>query len=387
MPEPKFVMATNLSGEQTSHQFGGLALGQTYTVSLVCVFGAEEFSCGSVRLSTEPPSLVSPGPDMSHVYSLGHVATTWREAEADCVAGGGHLVSLASLEEEQLLVTSLGHSDLWTGGNMCPDSPAPRHSMWTDGSLTDHTHFAPDSGLEGGHCCVKTGRGGWRGGTCDTLLHGACESHVSRVLAHPSHLTVTPGRGLLAVRWDKVTGQGWLPSRWLVRCCHVRTIGHVSHNSNDTCVSEVLQSKAVGVIFKKLSRFSEYNVTVTSYLDHFNQSDTTFKLGRTRNFFTTLSLQSYTGIIFFSSRSRLQLDRDFGRGAARDLAQEILHLPGGQPGGHFLARGRTELPRGQQQWHREAVHHPRPQLGRRLHSDYHGPGLGGRPPHLLLHSL
>ena len=132
--DPKFVMATNLSGEQTSHQFGGLALGQTYTVSLACVFGAEEFSCGSVRLSTEAPDLVTTGEDiMCTVYSLQRVATTWREAEADCVAGGGHLVSLGSLDEERRLVTSLGLTDLWTGGNMCPDSPAPRHSMWTDG--------------------------------------------------------------------------------------------------------------------------------------------------------------------------------------------------------------------------------------------------------------
>ena len=107
---------------------------QTYTVSLVCVFVAEEFSCGSVRLSTEAPDLVTTGPDiMCTVYSLQRVATTWREAEADCVAGGGHLVSLGSLDEEQRLVTSLGLTDLWTGGNMCPDSPAPRHSMWTDG--------------------------------------------------------------------------------------------------------------------------------------------------------------------------------------------------------------------------------------------------------------
>ena len=74
--------------------------------------------------------------------------------------------------------------------------------------------------------------------------------------------------------------------RWLVSACAVRAIGHVAEeeDDNDTCVSEVLQSKAVGVIFKKLSGFSEYNVTVTSYLDHFNQSDSSFKLGRTRNF-------------------------------------------------------------------------------------------------------
>ena len=49
-------------------------------------------------------------------------------------------------------------------------------------------------------------------------------------------------------------------------------------------MEEVLQSEAVGVIFKKLEHFSEYNVTVTSHLDHFNQSDTSYQLGRTREY-------------------------------------------------------------------------------------------------------
>ena len=106
--------------------------------------------------------------------------------------------------------------------------------MWTDGSENDHTNFATDSGiflninqiithlynmlsgLEGGHCCIKTGAGGWRGGLCDTLLHGVCESRVTRVLAHPASLTVSSGHRLLAVRWDK-SSDGWVPSRWLVR--------------------------------------------------------------------------------------------------------------------------------------------------------------------------
>ena len=91
--------------------------------------------------------------------------------------------------------------------------------MWTDGSQNEHTNFATDSGLEGDHCCVKTGPGGWRGAACDQLLHGVCEarapSHtsrvlhltnliqarVTRVLAHAPRLSLTSGRGLLAVRW------------------------------------------------------------------------------------------------------------------------------------------------------------------------------------------
>ena len=34
-------------------------------------------------------------------------------------------------------------------------TPAPQHSMWTDGSENLDTHFARISGLEGEHCCVK----------------------------------------------------------------------------------------------------------------------------------------------------------------------------------------------------------------------------------------
>ena len=87
--------------------------------------------------------------------------------------------------------------------------------------------------------------------------------------------------------------------RWLVSACAVRAIGHVAEEDDqDTCVSEVLQSKAVGVIFKKLSGFSEYNVTVTSYLDHFNQSDSSFKLGRTRNFFSSISKFAHSHLFF-----------------------------------------------------------------------------------------
>ena len=43
-------------------------------------------------------------------------------------------------------------------------------------------------------------------------------------------------------------------------------------------------SKAVGVIFKKLATFSEYKITVTSYLDHFNQTQSSHQFGRTRKF-------------------------------------------------------------------------------------------------------
>ena len=79
--------------------------------------------------------------------------------------------------------------------------------MWSDGSDNDHTNFATDSGLEGEHCCIRTGARGWRGDTCDTLVVGVCERSVGRVLSHPGSLVITSGHGLLAVRQRYSTHQ------------------------------------------------------------------------------------------------------------------------------------------------------------------------------------
>ena len=93
------------------------------------------------------------------------------------------------------------------------------------------------------------------------------------------------------------------------------------------CVEEVLQSEAVGVIFKKLEHFSEYNVTVTSHLDHFNQSDTSFQLGRTREYQCQCLGEAILRCIS-SARSGLQLDRHSGRAPPRHLAAEVLPVSG-----------------------------------------------------------
>jgi len=61
---------------------------------------------------------------------------------------------------------------------------APPHSMWSDGSAQTNTNFAPDSGLDGTHCCIKvetdqtTLNSTWKGEKCNTIMHGICEHHV-----------------------------------------------------------------------------------------------------------------------------------------------------------------------------------------------------------------
>ena len=184
--QPTFVASVTVPSGQTVHDFTGVELNQVYTVSLTCKFGDRSLACGTSHLSTAPPALVVG----NTVYTQMGVARSWGESREECRAGAGYLVSLGNRSEEERVLGSVGASDVWTGGNMCPDSPAPLYSMWTDGSENSDTHFAPDSGLEGDHCCVKAGRSGWRGGLCSALLHGVCEFGVTGpLLANPGTLT------------------------------------------------------------------------------------------------------------------------------------------------------------------------------------------------------
>ena len=104
---------------QTELEFSGVQLGQLYTVSLTCVFGQEHHDCGKTFLTTRPPALVL-GRKVFHQL---RVARTWEESEQDCRAGDGHLVSLGNEEKEQMVMKGIHVSDIWTGGNMCQDSP------------------------------------------------------------------------------------------------------------------------------------------------------------------------------------------------------------------------------------------------------------------------
>ena len=120
--EPSFVLSTSVLGNQTNYMFGGLSLDTLYHVSLSCLFGSESFKCGHETLTTSAPALVTSG-EVSSVYSVSEVASSWDQAEDTCVAGGGHLVSLGNMVEETRVMEAIDVTDIWTGGNMCPDSP------------------------------------------------------------------------------------------------------------------------------------------------------------------------------------------------------------------------------------------------------------------------
>ena len=104
---------------QTQHDFTGLELGQVYTVSLTCIFWSVQQDCGTTTLRTRHPALVV---GTQVYYQLG-TARSWLDSHRECRAGDGHLVSLGDAEKERIVMERIDVSDIWTGGNMCQDSP------------------------------------------------------------------------------------------------------------------------------------------------------------------------------------------------------------------------------------------------------------------------
>ena len=99
----------------------GLRLSSDYLLTLSCQFpGQPNLQCGrrTVRISVPDLSLAS------LVYRRLEVARSWQDSQGQCSQAGGHLVSLGqSPDLERLLLSTIPLSDIWTGGNICPDSP------------------------------------------------------------------------------------------------------------------------------------------------------------------------------------------------------------------------------------------------------------------------
>ena len=108
------------------------------------------------------------------------MARSWQASQHQCSQAGDHLLS------------TIPQSDIWTWGNICPDSPgkhpvntlpanislsfsAPLHSMWTDNSEKLETNSE-----------LCEGRGpDWRGAPCQSFLYGVCQSQVSPAPSPP----------------------------------------------------------------------------------------------------------------------------------------------------------------------------------------------------------
>jgi hypothetical protein len=117
-------------------------------------------------------------------YELFDEPVAWDVAEQRCVAWGGHLASIESLDENEgintwpleLGITGADGSGIWLGGT---DAQSDGEFLWVGGSPFAFTGWAltqPDNGA--GIDCIEErndGAGGWYDRRCTDALRYLCE--------------------------------------------------------------------------------------------------------------------------------------------------------------------------------------------------------------------
>lgn len=97
-------------------------------------------------------------------YAAFQAAVTWQDAEAACVAWGGHLVSIHS-EEELNFVHSLTPTNTWIGYRN-------GQATWTDGSAFDYSNWnGGEPNGPAGFCAQMYVRLTWNDLECDSILN------------------------------------------------------------------------------------------------------------------------------------------------------------------------------------------------------------------------
>lgn len=293
------LQKVNLNGLNYVHDFGGLEINHEYEVSLVCLFQDKQFACGSSRIYSRKPLMVQEKDYSAKVFVQSSLPRTWHQMDYFCRSSNGHLVSLDSQELELSLAKSTNLEDYWCGGNMCKNSPAPPHSMWSDGSPQLNTNFASDSGLDGSHCCIKVEldnqfsndsaiSSSWRGENCQTMLQGICEFDVEEYLDTPSDVYgygITPES--INMTWS-TDGLYWQPSRYKVQYCHKESLSKAALPiNNEKQCGNVTANGHRGrhfAIIEGLNAFSEYDFKVIGSLDGFSKETFTTASARSSKF-------------------------------------------------------------------------------------------------------
>ena len=273
------------------HDFGGIEINTEYEVSLICIFGNQrQFPCGTSRIYSGEPIYVTEAEFSAKVYVQSRIPASWQHMEYQCRSSNGHLVSFDSEDLEENLTYNTNLPDYWCGGNMCKNSPAPAHSMWSDGSPQITTNFASDSGLDGAHCCIKvevinTNTSWWKGENCDTLLKGICEFNVEEYLDTPSDVF---GKGVSAsalnISWS-TDGLYWQPSDYSIEFCHKESLSKATLPIvGEKChIIQVNGSRGPHYeIIDGLQPFSEYEFKVIGKLQGFEKLTSTVANARTR---------------------------------------------------------------------------------------------------------
>lgn len=72
-------------------------------------------------------------------YTVSSYTASWRDAESTCLAMSGHLMSVTSPAEQNVITASLHAADAWIGLN---DLEHDGTFQWTDGSETHYFNWA-----------------------------------------------------------------------------------------------------------------------------------------------------------------------------------------------------------------------------------------------------
>ncbi|KAF0296473.1 Low affinity immunoglobulin epsilon Fc receptor [Amphibalanus amphitrite] len=75
----------------------------------------------------------------SSCYYLSTYTSTWRNGQTTCETLGGHLMSIASPSEQDVVTTYLHAADAWIGLNDLMDDG---HFQWTDGTPVQYVNWA-----------------------------------------------------------------------------------------------------------------------------------------------------------------------------------------------------------------------------------------------------
>lgn len=222
---------------------------------------------------------------------------TWNSLEDYCQSSQGHLVSLTDNELEKELAKRSKLNSFWSGGNICPDSPAPSNSLWVSGKTQlQFNNFAPDSELDGNHCCIKVAlnqfinasainsTSSWKGEGCQSIMKGVCEFHITSFIDPPVNVSSTNATSdSVEVTWG-TGGEFWQPNQFTVRYCHKRSLSRASMPAEDRCQEVKVPQGQRTVKIENLKPFSEYEITVIGGLPSFDGEASIVKTLRTRKY-------------------------------------------------------------------------------------------------------
>jgi len=115
-------------------------------------------------LPTAPPPAAAPPR-----YELVRTPRSFAEAEADAVARGGHLASIADADDNEAVVAAAYGWYVWIGLTDQDDSSTEGSFVWTDGTPGAYTNWAAGepNDYNNEDCALMTSEGSWVDIACD----------------------------------------------------------------------------------------------------------------------------------------------------------------------------------------------------------------------------